>query len=179
MKYLATFIAFIFAFSSAPQQNEKLKPNKNSEMDAITVAYCDLVRRPELYDQKVIRVKAIYRYGYEWSELYCGDCLKGHQTWVGFDESFETRTDADVARKLGDNGFKGRTVSVVMIGTFHSSGGGYGHMGAYRFQLLVSSVEQAKIILNDSPLPSAITKKLLNASHCVAPSIEKGAVRRH
>ena len=179
MKYLAAFIGFIFAFSSTPQQNESSKPNPTAEIEAATVAYCDLIRSPELYDQKTIRVKAIYRYGNEWSELYCGDCVKDHQTWVDFDDSFETHTEANVAKKLGDNGFRGRTVSVVMIGTFHSSGGGYGHMGAYRFQLLVSSVEQAEIILNDSPMPAAIPKKLLYASHCVAPTIGKKAGRHH
>jgi hypothetical protein len=172
MKYLTAFIVFVFALSSAPQQNENPKPIPCAATKIPTVAYCDLIRNPELYDQKVIRVKAIYRYGYEWSELYCGDCLKEGQTWVDFDESFESCTKPDVAKKLGDNGFKGRTVSVVMIGKFHGSGGGYGHMNAYRFRLLVSCVEQAKIILNDSPVPTAIPKSLLSSSTCLAPLVE-------
>ncbi len=36
-----------------------------------TVTYCDLMRKPEQYSGKVVRVSAIYRYGFEWSELYC------------------------------------------------------------------------------------------------------------
>lgn len=130
-----------------------------------TVAYCDLVRNPERYDQKLVRVSAVYRYGYEWSELYCLECATEAKTWIDFDESFSSSTKASIRKKLGDNGFKGRTVLVTMVGKF-DAGGGYGHMGAYRFRLLVSQVEKADVILNDSPSPNALPKQVLTRIHC-------------
>ncbi|MDQ1637731.1 MAG: hypothetical protein QOF62_1070 [Pyrinomonadaceae bacterium] len=130
-----------------------------------TVAYCDLVRNPERYNQKSVRVSAVYRYGYEWSELYCLECGTESKTWVDFDDSFSSSTKASIRKKLGDNGFKGRTVLVTMVGKF-DAGSGYGHMGAYRYRLMVDSVEKADVILNDSPSPSALPKKVLSRIHC-------------
>jgi hypothetical protein len=109
-------------------------------------------------------VSAIYRYGFEWSELYCLECGNEAKTWVDFDESFASSTKSGVRKKIGDHGFKGRTVRVTMIGRFEL--GGYGHMGAYQSRLLVSRLEKADLILNDSPLPNALPKKLLNKVHC-------------
>ena len=129
-----------------------------------TVSYCDLVRNAERYNGKLIRVSAIYRYGFEWSELYCLECGNEAKTWVDFDESFASSTKSGVRKKIGDHGFKGRTVRVIMVGRFDV--GGYGHMGAYRSRLLVSRLEKADVVLNDSTPPSALPKKLLNKVHC-------------
>src|SRR6266550_5081055 len=129
-----------------------------NKQEYAAVAYCDLIRNPDQYNQKLVRVSAIYRYGYEWSELYCLEWRKDTKTWVDFDESFASSTKATIRKKLGDNGFKGRTVSVIMVGKF-DAGGGYGHMGAYRFKLLVSRVEKAYVILNDSPSANALPKE--------------------
>jgi len=130
----------------------------------VAVAYCDLIRNQKQYNQKLVRVSAIYRYGYEWSELYCLECLRT-KMWVDFDESFASSTKATIRKKLGENGFMGRTVSVIMVGKFNA-GGGYGHMGAYRFRLLVSRVEKVDVILNDSPSPNALPKEALSRIHC-------------
>jgi len=123
------------------------------------------MRKPEQYSGKVIRVSAIYRYGFEWSELYCLECVSEAKTWVDLDESFVSSTKASVRKKIGPHGFKGRTVSVIMVGRF-DVGGGYGHMGAYRFRLLVSRVEKADVLLNDSPSPNALPKEVLSRIHC-------------
>ena len=130
-----------------------------------TVAYCDLVRNPERYNQKLVRVSGVYRYGYEWSELYCLECTTDARTWVDFNEAFSSSTKASIRKKLGGNGFKGRTVMVTMVGRF-DAGGGYGHMGAYRFRLLVERVEKANVVLNDSPSPNALPKEVLSRIHC-------------
>jgi hypothetical protein len=130
-----------------------------------TVSYCDLMRKPEEYSGKVVRVSAIYRYGFEWSELYCLECIGEARTWVDLDESFASSTKAKVRKKIGPHGAMGRTVRVIMIGRFNV-GGGYGHMGAYRFRLLVDHLENAEVILNDSPSPNALPKEVLSRIHC-------------
>ena len=113
----------------------------------------------------MIRVSAIYRYGFEWSELYCLECVNEARTWVDLDESFMSSTTAGLRKKIGPHGVKGRTVKVVMIGRF-DTGGGYGHMGASRFRLLVDHLEGAEVILNDSPTPEALPKEILKRMHC-------------
>jgi len=130
-----------------------------------TVGYCDLMRSPEQYRGKVVRVTAIYRYGFEWSELYCLECVSEARTWVDLDESFVSSTKANVRKKIGPHGGQGRTVRVTMVGRF-DVGGGYGHMGAYRFRLMVDRLEAAKVILDNSPSPSALPKEVLSRIHC-------------
>jgi hypothetical protein len=66
-----------------------------------TVSYCDLMSSPEQYRGKVVRVSAIYRYGFEWSELYCLECISAARTWVDVDESFVASTKANVRKKIG------------------------------------------------------------------------------
>jgi hypothetical protein len=39
------------------------------------VTFCELVSNPELYNGKVVTVRATYKYGFEWQMLYCLDCL--------------------------------------------------------------------------------------------------------
>lgn len=174
MKYLLAFIAFAsFTVPPSSQKDSYSRLQPCDAGDVITVDYCDLLRKPELYDQKVVRIQAIYRYGYEWSELYCPDCLTEGRTWVDFDELSETCTKSEVAKKIDDNGFKGRTASVLIVGKFYGSGSGYGHMNAYQFKFLASCVEQAKVILNDSPIPNAMPKKLLNQATCRTARVKR------
>lgn len=174
MKHLFALISLaFFIMPSVLQKNDTSKPSRCDAGEVTTVNYCDLIRSPELYDQKLVRVQAVYRYGYEWAELYCPDCLTEGRTWVDFDESFETCTKPEVAKNISDNGFKGRTVNVVIVGKFYGLGGGYGHMNAYQFKFLVSCVEKARIILNDSPLPNAMPKKLLDQITCHTPAVKK------
>ena len=129
-----------------------------------TVSYCELMRSPEQYRGKVIRVSAIYQYGFEWSELFCHECLSEAKTWVDLDESFVSSTKRNLRKKIGPHGVKGRTVTVTMVGRF-DVGGGYGHMGAYRFRLMVDRLEDAKVIVDDSS-PSALPKEALSRIHC-------------
>ena len=53
------------------------------------IAFCELVRNPELYNGKVVTVRATYKYGFEWSMLYCLDCLDKGKAWL------EIRADLD------------------------------------------------------------------------------------
>ena len=128
-----------------------------------TVSYCELMRSPEQYRGKVIRVSAIYQYGFEWSTLFCHECPNEAKTWVDLDESFVSSRKRNLRKKIGPHGVKGRTVWVTMVGRFDE--GGYGHMGAYRFRLMVDRLEAAKVIVDDSS-PSALPKEVLSRIHC-------------
>jgi len=128
--------------------------------DYVTVEYCELIKNPSLYDGKRVRVEATYRYGYEWSEIYCTDCFDlMKRTWVEFDNLDESCTSKKFLKKLRKDSPKGRTLSVVFSGTFESAKNRYGHLNGYQFQLDVSCVEKAKVLLEDSPLPTSPSKE--------------------
>lgn len=127
--------------------------------DIPTVDYCDLIRHAKDYDQKQIRIKAVYRVGYEWSEIYCPDCFnQKERTWVEFDDDLESCTNSKVVKLLGDDE---RTLSVTVVGVFHSSSRRYGHMGSYRFEFVVKCVENAKLLLKDGRSPNLVPSNLL------------------
>jgi hypothetical protein len=124
------------------------------------VNFCDLARQPETYRGRTIKVTAVYRYGFEWSELYCLECLNSDRIWVDFDDSSSTSQ-----KRISPHGSIGRTVQVVLIGRI-DDGGGYGHMGAYRFRLLVNQVVKSKVLLNDSPSPNSLPIKVVKKMNC-------------
>lgn len=132
--------------------------------DIPTVDYCDLIRHAKDYDQKQIRIKAVYRVGYEWSEIYCPDCFnQKERTWVEFDSDFESCTKSKVVKLFNDDE---RTLSVTIVGIFHSSPKkyGYGHLGSYRFEFVVKCVESAKLLLKDGRSPNLVPSQLLKGA---------------
>src|SRR5262249_11548964 len=124
---LALF-TFAFALFSPWQQGGRVTETSPTEATTPAISYCELIRNPEKFDRKQVRMQVTYRYGFEWSELYCLDCLKEGNVWVEFASSFKSCTKSVIARRVGDNGFVGRTVNIIAVGTFYS-GGNYGHMG--------------------------------------------------
>lgn len=130
-----------------------------------TVKLCDLIRKPHLYGRQMVRVQGIYRYGLEWSELYCVECLTGGSVWVEFDVSLESRTKKKLIKRISGNGDLGRTVNVVFVGQYFT-GNGYGHMSRYSAEFRVYSLEKAEILLNDSPIPAHLPPQILRRAKC-------------
>lgn len=130
-----------------------------------TVSFCELLKYPERYDQKTIQIQAVYRYGFEWSELYCLSCSELGKVWVNFDESFKSQTKPEVAQKISPNGRKGRTVNISATGKFMASER-YGHMRRYKYKFVITSLEDAEILLNDSPVPAALPEEVKSRIKC-------------
>ena len=38
------------------------------------VSFCDLIKDPGKFDGRAVTLKASYRYGFEWQELFCVSC---------------------------------------------------------------------------------------------------------
>ena len=155
MKFLIACI-LLGAFLSVVPSRQSLNPmlGASSTIEVATVDYCDLIHHPDRYDGKVVRMSATYRLGFEWAEFYCLDCLdKDRRTWVDFEDELCPKS-----KKIQDNGFRGRTVNVQVVGTFRGSGGRYGD-GGYHFKFVVSCVEQAQTIWNDSWSPVVVARE--------------------
>jgi hypothetical protein len=135
--------------------------SQTTPSDAVTVRYCDLIQNPAAYDRKIVRTTAIYRFGFEWSELYCLNCYDGnHRTWVDFEGELCQRS-----KKIKPHGNIGRTVAVQVVGTFYGSGGRYGD-GGYHYKFVVRCVEAAKTIANDSPSPRMLPSNVASVATC-------------
>src|SRR5262249_30685108 len=51
--------------------------------------YCQLISNPETYVGKEIRLRTVYRVGFEWSEFYSCQCVDARSTWVDFSDDVE------------------------------------------------------------------------------------------
>jgi hypothetical protein len=129
------------------------------------VSLCDLLTNPQEFADKLVRVKATYRYGFEWSDLYCSDCESPGDVWVDFTEGFEGESKKKYRKKLNENGEVGRTVNVIFVGKFYS-GGHYGHMSGYPYKFIAQRVENAKIIYKDSPSPEFLPNEVKTQTYC-------------
>jgi hypothetical protein len=140
------------------------KDQSTQSSNPISVAYCDLLRKPDFYDRKLIRVKAIYSAHFEMSALRDPTCSRDFLwTWVDFDEKHPTCTKPEVSESfeaaVASNNPETteedtNKAEVVFVGLFEVAHhleirnkiptNAYGHMGMYRFQLTVSCIEGVK-----------------------------------
>jgi hypothetical protein len=115
-----------------------------SPSEIVTVGFCELVRRPKLYNNKVIRIQATAVVDhFENSFLFNSSCEK-KRNYTHF------RVENDVAMQSLDDVLgpfvKGKIsrAEVTVVGRFFASKGrGYGHLNAYRFEILITKVEKA------------------------------------
>lgn len=115
------------------------------------VSVCDELR-PDLTKQ--VRIRGIYRVGFEWAELYSIKCTNAPRIWVNFSDDWTAHTQKGVAKQL----IKGEgTYGVTFVGTL---GGRGGHMGAFPLTLRVTSVDDATRLGNESVLPHALSSKV-------------------
>lgn len=142
-------------------KNGGAPPAKESQ--PLSVNFCDLVKSPKGFDGREVRVKAVYRYGEEWSELYSLRCVseKVWETGVWAAGTRASCQNPDVpAEELSRSGAtpNGRAVGVVVVGTFHASERGYGHMKGFAYELEIKCVERAEVLLREvSWVPQALT----------------------
>jgi len=154
-------ILLITLVTAVPTLSSVTAFSQTTPSDIVTVSYCDLIQNPGAYDRKIIRTTAIYRFGFEWAELYCLNCYDGnHRTWVDFEDELCRHS-----KKIKSHGSIGRTVAVQLVGTFYGSGGRYGD-GGYHYKFVVRCIEAVKTLANDSPSPRALSPKVAAVATC-------------
>jgi hypothetical protein len=135
MRFAIAIVSALFLVgSSAASVSEE------SQIVPTEVAYCELAKDAKSFVGKRIRIRAIYRHGFELQRLEPPQCCPGPpiKIWVKIEAGLEGRSQK-LFRKI-DNG-QG-TALVVFIGRF-DSGGSYGTFGD-RFQLTVNEIEKVE-----------------------------------
>jgi hypothetical protein len=132
-----------------------------------TVAYCDLIKDTATYDQKIIRVRAVYFKGFE-SSVFYDDACRGQETWVNFDPAYQESTEpkswTSISASLkppstkiprgfttgGGSKFLRSADSRGLKRTHEFDGktytSGFGHLDEYDYQLTILSIEDAKAV---------------------------------
>jgi hypothetical protein len=119
------------------------------EIEPVNVNLCELLQSPEKYEQKLIRIKALYCYCFEDSKLYSSKCITEKSVWVqgsfekcrnaGLVEDFQSQSkDEPAAKRWG-----GRTIGVVAVGRLIGTKGGYGHMNQYAYLFNIECLDRA------------------------------------
>ena len=141
------------------------------KQEVSSVCFCELVKHPELYDGKVVRVEAIYYSNFESSLLYDPLC-SGDDNFVApnlkcdTDKSCKELTEKVDKENVGDP-FSGMRTRLVMIGTFkngRTSNPHYGKQNSIRFEFLISSIEKAKSVPPDTTWPKEEMQRAENRS---------------
>jgi len=112
---------------------------KSDDKTIPKVTYCELMKHPEKFDDKVIEVTAIYGNGFEKSHLYDKDLCHNMdpsqaRTWVAYDKSFVMDGDSEEAKTNSQiSGFG--VWEVTAIGRFkRAKEGRFGHLGCCVYQ---------------------------------------------
>jgi hypothetical protein len=112
------------------------------ESDPATVTFCDLLNNPERYNGRVVTVRATYKYGYEWSYLYCLSCRDKGRVWL----EFPVDLDASATKALKRAPKYAGIVNVTVEGTFIKCRG-CGHLNAYPFQLTGNKASNVSVLI--------------------------------
>jgi hypothetical protein len=107
------------------------------------IRFCDLLRNPDEYNGKEITVRATYRYGFEWQELYCLDCLDKGRAWLEL--PYDQNDDLAVGplRRAP----KGAGIVNITVQGIFVSGGHFGHMNGYKYKFVAHKVSDMAVVL--------------------------------
>lgn len=128
-----------------------------------TVDLCELLQAPEKYEQKLIRIKALYCYCFEDTELYSSKCPSQRSMWVqgsfqkcknaGRIDDFESPSKDEPAFPR----WGGHTVGIDAIGKLIGTKGGYGHMNKFAYLFDIECLERAELFDLKGKRPAEMT----------------------
>jgi hypothetical protein len=118
-----------------------------------TVTYCELMKNPKRYHDKVVRVNALFARDFEVSSLYDQeDCTKGKpdyaslsSTWVGYDKTFVMDGDSDEAKNNQKVSGFGRW-SITAVGRFRRAEDPhrFGHLACCKYSFALMKIENSE-----------------------------------
>lgn len=141
---------------NASMSNDQ-KETPQAEEEISDIAFCKLLRSPEKFDQQLIRVKAIFRRGFEKSEFYSLKCTSDEHVWVkgGTDKKCQNSGSVDGTKYDGGE----LTAGVVVVGRFTGIKGRYGHLGAGDYEFKIDCVERYEVLDSNSAAAQYLTLK--------------------
>ena len=124
--------------------------NQNGdEPEAVT--YCQLMKDPKRFHNKVVRVNALYERDFEQSYLFDEeDCPSGKpgypsDTWVSYDKTFVMEGDSDEAKNNRNVSGSGRW-RITAVGRFRRGEDSqrFGHLACCKYDFALIRIEQSE-----------------------------------
>ena len=118
----------------------------------VTVTFCELMKNPKLYHDKVVRVNALFGRDFEQSSLFSEeDCSKGKPdyaslsaTWVSYYKTYVIDGDSEEAKNNRNvSGFG--TWSITAVGKFRRAEGDqrFGHLLCCKYDFALIRIEKS------------------------------------
>jgi hypothetical protein len=131
-------------------------PSNDPANVAPKVTYCELIKHPEKFHDKVVEITAIFERDFEVSYLFdesgCQKGLKRSEMWVDHDKSFVSEGDSEEAKNNNKVSRPGRW-SITATGRFRRAEGSqrFGHLGCCRYQFALIKILQAEKFIARPP----------------------------
>ena len=136
------------ARASSRVTSEATMPSSGDDQgEVVTARFCDLVTRPNDFDDKMVRVQAVFESTWEWARLYDATCRnRNNYVWPRFQcntieacETFSRRIEKDMV----GNPFRGQRVGITAVGRFRAAKPGqrFGVQGGLKFQFEIVEIE--------------------------------------
>ena len=129
--------------------------NQNGDEPVATVTYCQLLKDPKRFHNKVVRVNAVFDRGFERSSLSDeAECSKGKpahasqsDTWVSYDKAFVMEGNSDEAKNNQDVSGFGKWF-ITAVGRFRRAKGPqrFGHLGCCKYDFALIRIESSEKI---------------------------------
>jgi len=102
------------------------------------MTFCHLLRNADKYDGQLVRVRATFRYGYEWQQLYCLNCLDKGKAWLEVPVDLDDKSEKAFKKMPKRAGI----VNLTVGGIFHF-GKSNGHLNGYRYELIAQEIRES------------------------------------
>lgn len=112
---------------------------------------CDVIRDPGKFDGRAVTLKASYRYGFEWQELFCVSCRGAARVWLNLGDEPSKALARELRRLPKHQG----TINGTFTGVFRGKPSAYGD-GGYRYQLDLSALTGVDIVSKSGAVPEAL-----------------------
>lgn len=118
--------------------------------DATPIKFCDLLSQQKDFQNKIVRVRATYRSGFEMSALGSKGCEDA--AWVDFDTKVQELSPTHVMKKFMSISDKSMGVEIIVVGYLlppnkpftmfgRTARLGFGHLNAYDYQFHLIAIE--------------------------------------
>ncbi len=146
-----TFLLLSLANCSATgnrsaQQGRTPRGNSPDQNAVASLSYCDLLKNPDLYAGKQVRVRASWQFGFETTFIYDRQCPLSPKAWLEFVSDDEACPQTKQNRSLPTQSDKEADVTVV--GRLYGPGR-HGHLGDYEYKFVVACLEKIKVTSSD------------------------------
>lgn len=137
----------LFVLTLSISAQEKIE---NQYANIPTIDYCEIIKNPNSYNDKTIKVFAEYSAGFEQSVLGNQLCKDDYgQVWVEW-EKYQSCGDAQTTKLLEnrEKGIEYNYLEGTFVGKFFAKqdASGFGHMNAHPYKLIISCVESATLL---------------------------------